>query len=426
VEAHVVTAERGIVIVGGGLAGAKAAEEFRSAGFDGRVILVGRERELPYERPPLSKSYLTGRSTRQEAHVHASAWYAEHEVELHLGQPATAIDRGAHAVVLADGTRLPYDRLLLATGAAPRRLEVPGADLNGVTTLRTLPDAVRLRDTLRTLGRENGALLVVGGGWLGLEVAAAARGYGAEVTVAEVDPTPLHGVLGKEVGAFFTDLHHDHGVRFEFGARITEIHGQDGMVLAAATADGDELPAHAVVVAVGVEPCVEPAASAGLDLATAAEGGGIAVDAQLRTSDPDIFAAGDAAAVMHPHYGRRMRVEHWANALHSGPLAARAMLGQDVRWERLPYFFSDQYDLGLEYTGHAPPGSYDRVVLRGDPGKREFLAFWMAGDQVLAGMNVNVWKVTPSIRQLIAARLPVDPERLADPGVPLAELAGAG
>ncbi|MGA5704329.1 NAD(P)/FAD-dependent oxidoreductase [Peterkaempfera bronchialis] len=413
------------VIVGAGLAGAKAAETLRSEGFTGRVVLLGDEREKPYERPGLSKKFLTGAEERDALQVHDPSWYTAHEVELHLGQPVTALDREAKEVRLGDGTAIRYQKLLLATGSSPRPLRVPGADLAGVHYLRRLPHAERLRAVLRNLGRENGQLLIVGAGWIGLEVAAAARGYGAEVTVVEPQPTPLYGVLGPELGGFFADLHRDRGVSFQLGASITEVVGQDGMVLAALTDTGEELPAHAMLIGIGAAPDTALAEAAGLEIAPREEGGGVAVDASLRTADPDVFAAGDLASAYHPVFGRRLRVEHWANALNGGPAAARAMLGREVVYDRLPYFFSDQYDLGMEYSGYAAPGEYAQVVIRGDAGKREFIAFWLDGEnRVLAGMNVNVWDVTDPIQRLVRSRRPVDPERLADPGVPLDALPG--
>ncbi|MDX3849444.1 NAD(P)/FAD-dependent oxidoreductase [Streptomyces sp. AK02-01A] len=422
-----VDAHRTFVIVGGGLAAAKAAETLRAEGFTGRVILIGDERDHPYERPPLSKGYLTGKDERDSVFVHEPAWYAQAEVELHLGQTVTSVDRHTRCVHLGDGTSVRYDKLLLATGAEPRRLDIPGTDLAGVHHLRRLAHSDRLRQVLTALGRDNGHLVIAGAGWIGLEVAAAARGYGAEVTVVEAAATPLHQVIGPELGELFTELHREHGVRFHFGARLTEIIGQDGMVLAARTDDGEEHPAHDVLAAIGAAPRTALAEAAGLDLADRADGGGIAVDSALRTSDPDIFAAGDVAAFPPAGWGvtpsvSRLRVEHWANALNGGPAAARAMLGQDITYDRVPYFFSDQYDLGLEYSGWAPPGSYDQVVVRGDAGKREFVAFWLKDRKVLAGMNVNVWDVTDDIQRLIRSGRPQDLEALADPGVPLGSL----
>ncbi|MFD4372119.1 NAD(P)/FAD-dependent oxidoreductase [Streptomyces sp. NPDC058486] len=417
-----VDADQTFVIVGGGLAGAKAAETLRAEGFNGRVILIGDERDHPYERPPLSKGYLLGKKDRDSTLVHEPAWYAAHDVELHLGQTVTAIDRDAHTVRLGDGTVIRYDKLLLATGSEPRRLDIPGTGLAGVHHLRRLSHSERLRDELKALGRDNGHLVIAGAGWIGLEVAAAARTYGAEVTVVEADPTPLHRVLGPELGQLFADLHTGHGVRFHFGARITEITGQDGMVLAVRTDDGEEHPAHAVLIAIGAAPRAVLAENAGLALVDRADGGGIAVDASLRTSDPDIYAAGDVAAFDHPFLHHRIRVEHWANALNGGPAAARAMLGQEVSYDRIPYFFTDQYDLGMEYSGWAPPGSYDQVVVRGDTGKREFIAFWLKEGRVTAGMNVNVWDVTDPIQKLIRSRAQVDTDALSDPSVALESL----
>ncbi|MFD7299546.1 NAD(P)/FAD-dependent oxidoreductase [Streptomyces pharetrae] len=420
-----VDADQTFVIVGGGLAGAKAAETLRAEGFSGRVILICDERDHPYERPALSKGFLLGKEERESVFVHEPAWYAQHDIELHLGQTVDRIDRAAKTVRFGeDGTIVRYDKLLLATGAEPRRLDVPGTGLAGVHHLRRLAHAERLKGVLTHLGRDNGHLVIAGTGWIGLEVAAAAREYGAEVTVVGPDPTPLHGVLGPELGQLFTELHREHGVRFHFGVRLTEIVGQDGVVLAARTDDGEEHPAHDVLAAIGAAPRTALAEAAGLEIADRAHGGGVVVDERLRTSDPDIHAAGDVAAFPHALFGIRMRVEHWANALNGGPAAARAMLGQDVVHDRLPYFFSDQYDLGMEYSGWAPPGSYDQVVIRGDAGKREFIAFWVKEGRVLAGMNVNVWDVTEHIQRLIRSRAQVDVEALSSPHVPLESLGG--
>ncbi|MET7676635.1 NAD(P)/FAD-dependent oxidoreductase [Streptomyces seoulensis] len=416
-----VDADQTFVIVGGGLAGAKAAETLRAEGFTGRVILICDELDHPYERPPLSKGHLLGKEERDSVFVHEPAWYARNDIELHLGQTVDAIDRAARTVRLGDdGTLIRYDKLLLVTGAEPRRLDVPGTDLAGVHHLRRLAHAERLRGVLAALGRDNGHLVIAGAGWIGLEVAAAAREYGAEVTVIEPEPAPLYGALGPELGNLFAEVHRERGVRFHFGVRLTEIIGQDGMVLAARTDDGEEHPAHDVLAAIGAAPRTALAEAAGLELADPSAGGGIAVDERLRTSDPHIHAAGDVANF--PLLGGRLRVEHWANALNGGPAAARAMLGQDVTYDRVPYFFSDQYDLGLEYSGWAPPGSYDQVVLRGNAGKREFIAFWVREGRVLAGMNVNVWDVTEHIQRLIRSGAEVDVDALADPHVPLADL----
>ncbi|MDN0194377.1 FAD-dependent oxidoreductase [Streptomyces sp. S.PNR 29] len=419
-----VDADQTFVIVGGGLAGAKAAETLRAEGFTGRVILICDERDHPYERPPLSKGYLLGKDARDSVFVHEPAWYAQNDIELHLGATVDAVDRAAKSVRFGeDGTVVHYDKLLLATGAEPRRLDIPGTDLAGVHHLRRIAHAERLKAVLANLGRDNGHLVIAGAGWIGLEVAAAAREYGAEVTIVQPSPTPLYGVLGPEIGQLFAELHREHGVRFHFGSRLTEIVGQDGMVLAARTDDGEEHPAHDVLAAIGAAPRVALAEAAGLQIADREQGGGIVVDERLRTSDPDIYAAGDVASFHHALFETRLRVEHWANALNGGPAAARSMLGRELTYDRVPYFFSDQYDLGMEYSGWAPPGSYDQVVIRGDAGKREFIAFWVKEGRVLAGMNVNVWDVTEPIQQLIRSRAQVDTEALADPHVPLTGLA---
>ncbi|MFD5650719.1 NAD(P)/FAD-dependent oxidoreductase [Streptomyces sp. NPDC127039] len=418
-----VDADQTFVIVGGGLAGAKAAETLRTEGFTGRVILVCDERDHPYERPPLSKGYLLGKEERDSVFVHEPAWYARHDIELHLGQTVVAIDRAARTVHYGDdGTHVRYDKLLIATGAEPRRLDVPGTGLAGVHHLRRLAHAERLKGVLASLGRDNGHLVIAGAGWIGLEVAAAAREYGAEVTVIEPAPTPLHGVLGPELGAVFAELHESRGVRFRFGVRLTEIVGQDGVVLAARTDDGEEHPAHDVLAAIGAAPRTALAQAAGLEIADRAHGGGIVVDDHLRTSDPDVYAAGDVASFHHALFDTSLRVEHWANALNGGPAAARAMLGKGLAHDRVPYFFTDQYDLGMEYSGWAPAGSYDQVVIRGDAAKREFIAFWVKEGRVLAGMNVNVWDVTEPIQQLIRSKAQVDTEALANPHVSLESL----
>ncbi|WP_109033039.1 NAD(P)/FAD-dependent oxidoreductase [Streptomyces rubrogriseus] len=418
-----VDADQTFVIVGGGLAGAKAAETLRTEGFTGRVILVCDERDHPYERPPLSKGYLLGKEERDSVFVHEPAWYARHDIELHLGQTVVAIDRAAKTVHYGDdGTHVRYDKLLIATGSEPRRLDVPGTGLAGVHHLRRLAHAERLKGVLASLGRDNGHLVIAGAGWIGLEVAAAAREYGAEVTVIEPAPTPLHGVLGPELGAVFAELHESRGVRFRFGVRLTEIVGQDGVVLAARTDDGEEHPAHDVLAAIGAAPRTALAQAAGLEIADRAHGGGIVVDDHLRTGDPDVFAAGDVASFHHALFDTSLRVEHWANALNGGPAAARAMLGKGLAHDRVPYFFTDQYDLGMEYSGWAPAGSYDQVVIRGDAAKREFIAFWLKEGRVLAGMNVNVWDVTEPIQQLIRSKTRVDTEALANPHVSLESL----
>jgi 3-phenylpropionate/trans-cinnamate dioxygenase ferredoxin reductase component len=399
------------VIVGASLAGAKAAETLREEGFDGRVVLVGSEEERPYERPPLSKDYLRGEAGREKVYVHAEGFYAEHDIELRLGRTAVGLDTANARLELDGGEQLSYDRLLLTTGAEPRRLEVPGAELDGVLYLRSVEDS----DALRGRIEAGGAVVVVGAGWIGTEVAASARQRGMDVTVVDPSSVPLERVLGPEVGAIYRDIHADHGVRMLPGAHVEAFEG-DGEVERVRTSDGGSIDCDFVVVGVGVQPRTELAAVAGLAL-----GNGISVDECLRASAPGVFAAGDVASALHPFYGEPIRVEHWANALNQAPAAARNMLGQSAAYERLPYFFSDQYDVGMEYTGYA--GAWDRVVFRGDPATREFVAFWMSEDRVLAGMNVNVWDVTDPIKRLIGERIAVEDGDLADPDIPLDGLA---
>jgi 3-phenylpropionate/trans-cinnamate dioxygenase ferredoxin reductase subunit len=401
---------RGIVIVGAGLAGATAAESLRAEGFDGRIVLLGDEPYLPYERPPLSKGYLLGNDELESAFVHPADWYAEHAVELRTDVEVVALDREAHEVVLAGGEHVPYDKVLLATGSEPRRLEVPGGDLAGVLTLRRIEDSQRLKDAYTRAAR----VVVVGGGWIGLETAAAARAAGLEVTLLERGELPLLRVLGPDVAPVFADLHREHGVDLRTGAVVAEVLGADGVVTGVRLAGGATIDTELVVVGVGIRPRAELAVTSGLDVDN-----GILTDEHLRTFDPDVFAAGDVANTMHPRLGRRLRVEHWANAIRQGELVGRTMLGRDDVDDRSPYFFTDQYDLGMEYTGYVEPGDADRVVFRGDVAAREFIAFWLAGDRVLAGMNVNVWDVADSIDALIRPGRSVDDDRLTDPAVGL-------
>jgi 3-phenylpropionate/trans-cinnamate dioxygenase ferredoxin reductase subunit len=398
-------APRRIVIVGAGLAGAKAAEALRGKGFDGSVTLVGDEPHRPYERPPLSKEYLAGKAERDSAFVHPEAWYAEHSVELRTGTAVTAIDRAAREAELAGGDRIGYDALLLTTGASPRTL--PGTG-EGVHTLRRLDDSDRLREVLAG----GGHLAVVGAGWIGLEVAAAARQAGLRVTVLEALDLPLLRVLGPEIAAVFADLHTAQGVELRLGTPIGSVTAKRVTL-----ADGTAVDADAVVVGIGAAPNTGLAERAGLDVDN-----GVLTDAALRTSDPAILAAGDVANAQHPLLGRRICVEHWANARNQPATAAATALGEDASYDELPYFYTDQYDLGMEYVGYVEPGGYDRVVVRGDLDRREFIAFWLAGGRVLAGMNVNVWDVGDPIKALIRAGRPVDPDALADPDTALTDL----
>jgi 3-phenylpropionate/trans-cinnamate dioxygenase ferredoxin reductase subunit len=406
------------VIVGASLAGAKAAETLRDEGFGGRIVLIGEEADRPYERPPLSKGYLLGRDERDTIFVHEEGWYTEHDVDLRLGVRATAIDPKARRVELAGGSEVGYDKLLITTGASPRRLDVPGHDLGNVLYLRTVQDAQRLSAAFRA----GGHVVIAGAGWIGLEAAAAAREYGCEVTVVEPAPGSLHASLGPELGGMFTELHRSHGVTFRFGEGVSELRGAGGQVTTVVTSTGAELPADTVVVGIGAVPNSSLAEAAGLEV-----GNGIAADASLRTSAPDIYAAGDVVNSFHPMLGQRVRVEHWGNALIGGPAAAKAMLGQDVTYDPVPYFYSDQFDLGMEAAGLPGPGRYDQVIYRGDRDGLEFIAFWLSAGVVVAGMNVNVWDVNDDIQALIragAAGQHADQAALADPDVPLTSLTG--
>ncbi len=404
-----------IVIVGASLGGAKAAEALREKGHEGPITLIGEEEHLPYERPPLSKDYLVGKSEREKAFVHPESWYAEKRIELRLGVRAVAVERSVHQVRLADAGRVDYGKLLLATGASPRRLPVLGGNADRVVTLRTIDDSERLR----TLFGEIKQLVVIGAGWIGLEAAAAARGAGVQVTVVESAPAPLLRVLGEQMGEHFADLHRRNGVEFRFGAVVTEIATEGGYATGVRLGDGTLLPADLVLVAIGAVPNTQLAEDADL-----AVDDGVLVDASLRTDDPDIYALGDVARAFHPRYGKPIRVEHWANALNQPQVAAAAMLGEPAEYTRLPYFFTDQYDLGMEYLGYVEPGGFDRVVIRGDQASGEFVAFWTAEGRVLAGMNVNVWDVGDQIRALIESGRAVDPDALANPDTPLDSLAG--
>ena len=403
------------VIVGASLAGAKAAETLRAEGFDGPVVLIGEETERPYERPSLSKDYLLGKADRETIYVHPPAWYAEHDVDLRLGVPVTGIDAVAHQVRLEDGSRVGYAKLLLTTGSTPRRLPVTGADAGGVLYLRRVGDSDQIKETFAAASR----VVVIGAGWIGLETAAAARTAGVEVTVLEAAELPLLRVLGREAAQVFAGLHRDHGVDLRFGVQVALITALGSRVGGVRLADGTFISADAVIAGIGITPNVRLAAEAGLQV-----GDGITTDPRLRTSDPDIYAAGDVANAYHPLLGKHIRVEHWYNALHQPQTAARAMLGQDVAYDRVPYFYTDQYDLSMEYAGYVEPGGYDQVVFRGDVQRREFIAFWLTRGRVLAGMNVNLFGVNDTIQAIVRGGRAVDPGRLADPDIPLEEFLG--
>ncbi|WP_309073050.1 FAD-dependent oxidoreductase [Paenarthrobacter sp.] len=403
-----------IVIVGGGLAGATAAKTLRAEGFGGDVTLVAAEHRTPYIRPPLSKEFLLGKADADSALVVPVNWYGENDVELLLGSLTSSIDPAGHEVTLANGRRLGYSKLLLATGARPRTIPLPGADLDGVLTFRTLDDSLRLQSLLKDGGRR---VVMIGSGWIGMELAAAARTYGNDVTLLGLEDVPLSAAIGPELGTYFQRLHEGQGVIFRLPASAAGIDGQDGKATAVRTNTGETLPADVVIVAVGVVPDTALAKAAGLEIRN-----GILVDAGLRSSAPDVLAAGDVANALHPFTGEHHRSEHWANALNGGKVAAKSMMSQDATLDAVPYFYTDQFNLSMEYSGFPSLAAGIPPVIRGSLEEGSFIAFWVRDANVVAGMSVNQSRVQKAIKALISRRVPVDAAKLTDPGVPLDEL----
>jgi 3-phenylpropionate/trans-cinnamate dioxygenase ferredoxin reductase subunit len=403
------TARRTFVIVGAGLAGAKAAESLRQEGFEGRLVLIGDEPERPYERPPLSKDYLRGESA-EKPYVHAESFYSDNEIELWTSTRVSGIKASLRELWLEGDQRLSYDRLLVATGAVPRRLKVPGAELGGIHYLRTVADSQRIGERIEQGQR----LVVVGSGWIGAEVAASARQKGCQVTMIEKGSLPLEHVLGPELGEIYVDLHRGHGVEFLPETTVERFEGQ-GSVERVLTRDGSSIETDFVVVGIGVAPRAGLIETAGVQVSN-----GVLVDEHLESNAPGVFAAGDVANARHPFYRRHLRVEHWANALKQGPVAAASMLGKPAIYDELPYFFSDQYEASMEYHGYAT--EWDEVVFRGDVAAHEFVAFWLKDQRLVAGLNMNVWDAGEPIRKLIRSRRTVNPRDLADPAVVLSEL----
>ncbi len=400
-----------VVIVGGGLAGANAAFELRKRDFGGRVVLVSEEAETPYERPPLSKDYLRGEKPLEKAYVRPPEDYEAQGIELLRSSRAVTLDPATRRLNLADGTNLRYDALLIATGSAPRRLGSLRAHLDGVHYLRDVADA----DAIRTAASDAASIAVIGGGWIGSEVAASLRQLGHDVTLVSNLPRPLERVLGREVADVYREVHEAHGVQVVQG-HVAAVEG-DRRVEALRLSDGRRIGADLVVVGVGAAPRIKLAVRAGLETRE----GAIVTDEFLRTSVPSIYAAGDVASAWHPRYGRHLRVEHWDNAIRQGKAAAANILGVREPYARIPYFYSDQFELGMEYRGYAP--EWGRVVIRGDVAAREFHAFWMADSRSIAAMNVNLWDDAAALRRLVESEEPVDPSRLADPTIPLAAAA---
>jgi 3-phenylpropionate/trans-cinnamate dioxygenase ferredoxin reductase component len=395
----------GLVIIGASLAGAKAAEGARAAGWSAPIRLVGAEEHLPYERPPLSKQVLIGTAEPSVAQVDPGSFYTANEIDLLLGTVARTIDLSDKTVAIGGGRRLRFDRLVLATGSSARALSVPGASLEGVHTLRTVDDALALRDQLLP-GRR---VAIVGGSWIGTEVAACANRRGCGVVICAPQRTLLERVLGAEVGHYFDDLHRSHRVDLRLGTGVARFEGRD-RVEGVRLADGTVVDADLVVVGVGVAPDLSLAVEAGL-----ATDHGVLVDATLATSHPDVFAAGDIAEQQHPRSGCRVRVEHWANALHQGLSAGTNATGLSTTYDRIPYFFSDQYDMSMEHSGWPLP--WDRVAFRGDPADAAFVAFYLHGERLVGGANVNVVDVNAHVERLILDGGTVDVAQLTDVSV---------
>lgn len=401
------------IIVGAGLAGAKAAQALRREGHGGPITLIGAEEEAPYNRPPLSKEYLHATPERGSINVHPDQWYVDHNIDLRLGTGVTELDAERHQVTLSNGEHLDFEKLLLTTGCRVRRLGLPGADLDNVMYLRTISDSHRIRHALSAASR----IVVIGAGWVGLEVAAAARSHGVAVTLVEAAKLPLLAVLGPEVAQHFAALHVSHGVDLRCGVQPAAITGPHGRVTGVDLADGTHIACDAVIVGIGVTPRTELAQGAGL-----AVDDGVLVDASLRSSHPDVYAAGDVANAWHPLLGTHIRTEHWSSASWHPRVAAQGMLGADASHDRLPHFFSDQYDLSLDYTGYVGPEGYDRVVFRGDPSGEAWIAFWVRHDKVLAGMNVNMPRAIRDITTLIRSGRHITADALADDTRPLKSL----
>jgi 3-phenylpropionate/trans-cinnamate dioxygenase ferredoxin reductase subunit len=403
-----------VVVVGGGLAAGTVVTELREGGYDGPLAVYADEAHPPYERPPLSKDFMLDKGPLADALVHPEDWYAEHGVDLHTSTPVTAIDPARHTFVAA-GNEATYSSLVLATGSRARHL--PLADDSGaeVHYLRQWDDAERLRAALT----EGSRLGIIGGGWIGLEIASAARRHGVEVVILEMAPQPLHAVLGDEVATIFADLHRAHGVDLRTGVKIEGIRGTADA--AEVVVDGGTGSVDRLLVGIGAAPDVSLAEAAGLTVDR--QSGGVRTDARLRASAEDVYAIGDVANADHPVLGRPLRVEHWDTAIQHGKVLARNLLGHPTEHDALPYFFTDQYDLGMEYVGNPGPDGFDRVVVRGTPGGDDggtFTAWWLRGPKVVAGMHANDWDAIDHVRRIVGRE--VDADRLADDGVDLADL----
>ena len=398
-----------ILIVGAGQAAVQAIDTLRRKGFKGAVTLVGAEPHLPYQRPPLSKKYLSGALERDRLLVRPAHFYAEHGVETRLGCRAEHIDREARKVRLDDGSVLDYDTLLLATGSTPRQVPLPGAGRAGIYSLRNIADVDRIRAEL-TPGRR---LVIVGGGYIGLEVAATARELGVAVTVLEMADRVMNRVTCPEVSSFYQSEHARHGVKIVCNARVQAFAGgTDDRVRAVVCEDGSEHEADVVLVGVGVAPVDDLAKAAGLECAN-----GIVVDQHCRTADPHIFAAGDCTSHPSIHYGRHMRLESVDNAFEQATSAALNMIGMPTPHDKVPWFWSDQYDIKMIIVGLSQ--GHDTVVMRGSPAARSFSVCYLWNGELLAVDTINHPKDQMAARKLVPARAKLDPDKLRDASLAL-------
>lgn len=405
----------GMVIIGGGLAGGRAARMLREEGYQGKISIIAGEPHYPYQRPPLSKGVMQGSEENDSVFLKPDNWYEEQHIDVLTGVAATKFDPAAHEVTLANGSSLAYEKLLIATGSRARTLPIEGHDLEGVHTLRTLDDALALKSVLSE-GNKN--LVLIGSGWIGMEVAASARGLGNTVTILERESVPLSAVLGEQLGNAFKAVHESHGVTFHMNANVEKIVGStrvEGVLV-----DGEMVPADLVLVGVGAIPNTDLAEQAGLEVQN-----GILANASLATSAPDVFAAGDVANVMHPVLAERLRSEHWSNAINQGKAAALAMLGRPVSYDEIPYFYTDQFDLGVELSGYPNLMRGAEIVVRGSLADHKYIAFWIKDGKVVAGMNVNIWDVNETVQKLIRGNNQIDEARLIDESVALESLVTA-
>ena len=399
------------VIVGAGIAGNAAAETLRKQGFEGEVHLVGAEPHRPYDRPPLSKEFLSGSKEQDKLFFKPEDFYAEHSIQLHLGTEATALDPTSKTLTLADGASLRFDKLLLATGSRVRTLPIPGSELEGIHYLRTIDDSQAIAQSMNSASR----VVIVGAGFIGSEVAAVCKTAGIEVTVLEIQPQPMAHILGEEMGAIYANLHTSRGIDLRLQEGISGIRGSS-RAEQIITDQGNAIDCDFVVIGVGIAPDTALAESAGLEVDR-----GILVDEHCQTSHPDIYAAGDVANWFHPGLGHRLRVEHWDNALNQGAAAAKSMLGAPEPYSPTLYFWSDQYDLNIQYLGHAT--EWDEIAVRGNPDEEKFTAFYLKDGSVHGALVVNNFRDIRPTRTLIGQKTPITAASLSDESTNLKQLA---